>query len=677
LTASELFLIAVSCYLSSAITALVRRQAADVLGAVLSVTGSVFGIWLAVASLNSLTPILQISTHWQVPGGSLVLEVDSLSGAFLLVIFAIAGLGSVHGLDYWRRSKHPESATRVRFFYALMTTGLILVFTARSSMLFLPAWELMAISAFFLVATEDQEEDVRRAAWIYLVATHIGTICLFAAFGILRLETGSFLITGSLLPTDRVSIVFLLALVGFGFKAGLVPLHFWLPSAHANAPSHVSALMSGVMLKAGIYGILRITSLVTVPPVWWSLLLGLIAATTAVAGISLALTQTDIKRALAYSSVENMGIVCLGIALALAGRSAGEPLYVALGLGGAIAHVWSHGAFKSLLFFAAGSVLNSTHSRSMDRMGGLMKRMPLTGWAFVTGSLAACGMPLFNGFISEWLIALGFFHAIRSGEIAGWILAFAAPAVALAGALALASFLRIVGIVFLGEPRTAEAAGAQESSRLVLVPLACLGAVCVFFGVLPGILASPLAAVTASWSRLPGESLSTFLRLPYLAFAAILAIVAALACFVKILIRRPAHSIVTWDCGYVAPTPRMQYTAGSAGEWFSHRLLPEALRPATFGRHSDLDPRTAWPPLRAETPVPKTDGNLFPSPVAFRSIASDPFSFRLYEPFVARWTSRFERLRRLQQGRLTIYLVYILLATIGGVAWAAVRGYLK
>lgn len=648
------FFIALGCYIASAVCAGFRRTTADVLGAVLSVIGSIAGIRLALESLITNATIPLLSTNWQVPGGSVVLASDSLSGAFLIVIFTVAALGNIHGLAYWKRSDHPDTASKLRVFFALMTIGLALVMTARNSVFFLLAWELMALSAFFLVSTDDASEEVRRAAWIYLVATHIGTVSLFAAFGLLRLQTGSFAITAGLAPSARLSLVFLLALFGFGIKAGLVPLHFWLPGAHANAPSHVSALMSGVMLKAGIYGILRMTSLVTVPPAWWSYLLASIAAITSVTGIALALGQTEIKRALAYSSIENMGIVCLGIALALAGRTTNQPLLIALGLGGAIAHVWSHSAFKSLLFFASGGVLHAAHTRSMDRMGGLLKRMPITGLAFIIGAIAASGLPPLNGFISEWLIALGFFHAIRSGSMTGWFLAFSAPFLALAGAIALASFFRITATVMLGTPRTREAAEAVESSWPMLAPLVLLAVVCFVLGILPMILSRPLESVIACWSGISNADLNAFLTLPFRALSVVALLLIGGAILLVAITRKRAS--VTWDCGYAEPTARMQYTSSSAGQWFSEYLLPSALRPKRKASQ-----------IRA----------LFPETAAFASSAPDPFSSRLYEPFAVRWKNRFERLRWLQQGRLTIYLIYILITTIGGIAWAALRGYLK
>ena len=308
-------------HLAGGVLLLIRgSRSTERAAAVLSAIGSLAGLAGAAGAFLAPRPALLVAP-WHVPGGAILLRLDALAAAFLLVIFLVSGLGSIYGLGYWSREKQPRSAARLRFFYALMTVGLALVVMAAHAVLFLLAWELMAVSAFFLVATDDVQAEVRRAAWVYLVATHAGTACLFAAFALLRAGTGSFEIQRVAL-SPSVSVVFLLAVVGFGMKAGIVPLHFWLPAAHASAPSHVSALMSGVMLKAGIYGILRFSSLVDVPPLWWGLLLAGLGALLRGLGHRHGGGPDDIKRALAYSSIENMGIVWLGIGLAARGPRA-------------------------------------------------------------------------------------------------------------------------------------------------------------------------------------------------------------------------------------------------------------------------------------------------------------------------------------------------------------------
>ncbi len=632
-----------------------RGRHAERAAACLSAAGSVVGLAAAVAALLASRPGLLVAP-WHVPGGAILLRLDALSAAFLVVIFLVSGLGAVYGLGYWSASEQPRSAARLRFFYALMTVGLALVTLAAHGLLFLLAWELMAVSAFFLVATDDALAEVRRAAWVYLVATHAGTACLFAAFALLRAETGSFEIQKIAL-SPAASVVFLLAVVGFGVKAGIVPFHFWLPAAHANAPSHVSALMSGVMLKAGIYGLLRFSSLVDVPPLWWGLLVAGLGAVSAVVGIAIASGQTDLKRALAYSSVENMGIVWLGIGLALAGRTLGQPAWVTLGFCGALFHVFSHACFKSLLFFGSGGIVHAAGTRNMERLGGLARRMPVTATLVLVGALAAAGLPLLNGFVGEWLIALGLFGTLRAHSPGGWVLAFGAPALALSGALALASFVRIVGVTFLGAPRSAEAAGAHEPSILMTAPMAILAAACVGLGLWPSAVLGALNAAEGAWLRGPVDPafLAASLVRPVSALAVLALAVAAAGAFLLTLIPRAPRRMPTWDCGYAAPTARMQYTSASFGAAVAS-LLPGLLAPS---------------------PVAVSPIGAFPAAASFRTTAADPFGERLYEPFAAWWASRLARLHRLQSGRLTLYLVYVFLTVLVTLAWSVLRPYVR
>ena len=632
-----------------------RSRTAERAGAVLSCTASLVGLAAAVAAFLSPQPAL-LAAPWQVPGGAILLRLDALAAAFLLVIFLVSGLGAVYGLAYWPRAERPRSAARLRAFYSLMTVGLALVVTAAHAALFLLAWELMAVSAFFLVATEDAKPEVRRAAWVYLVATHAGTACLFAAFALLRAATGSFEIQKVVL-SPATSVVFLLAVVGFGMKAGIVPLHFWLPAAHASAPSHVSALMSGVMLKAGVYGILRISSLVDVPPLWWGLLLAGLGALSAVSGIAMAAGQTDLKRALAYSSVENMGIVWLGIGLAVSGRALGQPVWIALGFCGALFHVFSHACFKSLLFFASGGILHATRTRSMERLGGLARRMPATAGLALVGALAAAGLPLFNGFVGEWLIALGLFDTLRSSPTGGWVLAFGAPALALAGALAVASFVRIVGVTFLGAPRSPEAAEAHEAPALMTAPMAILAALCLGLGLFPFAVLPALNAAEGAWLGAPVDTafLAATVAGPVWGLAALAAALALAGAWLALLSPRVPRRAPTWDCGYAAPTARMQYTSGSFGAAIT-AVLPDFLAPA---------------------PVTEAPGGAFPAAASFRTEAADPFGSRLFEPFVAWWAGRLASLRRLQSGRLTLYLVYVFLTMLVTLAWSVLRPYVR
>lgn len=655
ISAAPAILAALALHLAGGILPFFGGRTAERVAAALSAIGSVVGLAGAAGAFVAPEPSLFLSP-WQVPGGAILLRVDALAAAFLAVIFLVSGLSAVYGLGYWSHSERPQSAARLRFFLSLMTAGLALVVTAAHAVFFLLAWELMAVSAFFLVAADDGLPEVRRAAWVYLVATHTGTACLFAAFALLRAGSGSFELW-PVVPGSPPSVVFLLGIVGFGMKAGIVPLHFWLPAAHASAPSHVSALMSGVMLKAGVYGILRFSSLAGVPPLWWGLLLAGLGAVSAVSGIAMAAGQTDVKRALAYSSVENIGVICIGIGLALTGRALGQPLWVALGFCGSLFHVFSHACFKSLLFFGSGGILHATHTRNMDRLGGLKSRMPVTARLFFVGALAAAGLPLFNGFIGEWLIAVGLFDTLREGSKSGWPLAFAAPALALAGAFAVASFVRIVGATFLGAPRSAGAAEAHEAPWLMTLPMAILGAACVATGLWPFLLSRVLNSAQAAWlgRRVDPGLLEAPLSRPVFALAILVVLVAGVSACLLALTPRAPRRVPTWDCGYAAPTARMQYTSKSFGASIT-ALLPGFFAPSSLGE----------PP-----------GGVFPGAASFRTEAADPFGARLYEPLAARWAGLMARVRWLQRGQLTLYLVYVFLTTLAVLAWSVVRPYLQ
>jgi hydrogenase-4 component B len=581
--------------------------------------------------------------------------LDGLSAIFLLPIFLISLLGNIYGLGYWKQTEHPENGRKLRLFYGLLTAGMALVAIARNGILFLMAWEIMALAGFFLVATDDDKEEVRTAGWVYLVATHTAALCLFALFALLRSVSGSFTLAPlneAVLTPGVTTAIFLLAFVGFGVKAGIMPLHIWLPSAHANAPSHVSAIMSGVIIKMGIYGIVRITSLFPHPPLeWGGILLGS-GAVSGVLGVAFAIGQHDLKRLLAYHSIENIGIIVMGVGLALVGRSLGRPEWVLLGLSGALLHVWNHALFKALLFLSAGSVIHSVRTREIDHLGGLAKRMPYTAVCFVVGAVAICGLPPLNGFISEFLIYLGLFGTLDAAHGPSYPgAAFAAPALALIGALAVACFVKVFGAVFLGTARSELAQHAHEPGANMLGPMAVLVACCFFIGLAPTLLAPRLETAVFAWApELRVIHLDTLTPLGSLSVMGWV-LVAALALTSLLLWLQLRSSVVatgpTWGCGYVAPTPRMQYSSSS----FAEMLV------GLF----------AWV-LRPRIQRPKITG-LFPEKSAFHSEVPDLVldeavlpGFR-FGAWLVSWCRVF------QQGSIQMYLLYIFLALLALLLW--------
>jgi hydrogenase-4 component B len=592
---------------------------------------------------------------WQVPGGRLAIRLDGIAAFFVLQIFAIAGLGAIYGLGYWKQQEHQRDGRKLRLFYGLTTAGMALLVVARNTMLFMVGWEIMAAAAFLSLSAQDDVKPVREAGHLYMIATRLATLSLFALFAVLQTSTGSFDFDAARPVTGgAATAIFLLALLGFGLKAGVMPMHVWLPGAHANAPSHVSALMSGVLIKMGIYGFVRTFSLFPHPPLWWGQVVLLLGAISGVLGVAFAIGQHDFKRLLAYHSVENIGIICMGLGLALLGRSLGSGPLVALGLGGALLHTWNHGLFKGLLFLSAGSVLHAAHTREMDELGGLGKRMPWTSFAFLVGSVAICGLPPLNGFVSEILVYLGLFEIARLPRGVLWLVGgFGAPTLALIGALALACFVKAFGAMFLGEPRSHRTDACHESSRWLLGPMAILAGLCAFIGLVPWLVAPILDRAVMAWAPelawSPGR-LATLVPLSWISFLAISLTVTLTVAAILVrrrLHRRPGEQTGTWDCGYVAPGPTMQYSSSSFAQTlvgiFSWALRPKVSNPNTRG--------------------------LFPGKGAFTSHVDDLVLDSILIPAAEIGSRAAKRLRWLQRGSTQAYLLYIFLALIVLLLW--------
>jgi hydrogenase-4 component B len=645
------FLAATALLLVSGLPGLFAGRASaagERLAAVLVLAGSALGTTAAVAALAAPAPPA-LDLAWAVPGGAFSLAIDGISACFLLPLFLISALGAVYGLGYWPQAEQPATGIRLRLFYGLLAGGLALVMTARNGLLFLVAWEVMALAGFFLITTEEHKEEARRAGFIYLVATHTGTLALFALFALLDRETGSlaFPAAGTLHASEAAAgAIFLLAMVGFGLKAGLIPLHIWLPGAHAAAPSHVSAILSGVMIKAGIYGLVRITGFFVAVPSWWGWLILLAGAVSGVMGVAFAIAQHDIKRLLAYHSVENIGIIALGLGAALIGRSYDLPLLEVLGFSGALLHVINHGLFKSLLFLGAGSIIHATGTREIDHYGGLLRPLPWTGLFFLGGAVAISGLPPLNGFVSEWFIYLGLLKSAAAGSLALGLLVFAAPVLALIGALALACFVKVFGASFLGVARTPAAGQAHEAPFSMLFPMGALLAACLLIGLFPAGVLPLLRRAALDWrggAPLPPDVFTAAAPVAAITGTAFLflLLLAAAAFLLGWKTRQETSFGPTWGCGYAAPSSRMQYTSSS----FAATLV-------------DL---FRWG-LRPESEGGEVEGAL-PGPAAFTSHTPDTVLDRLVLPLfrgAARLCNWFRA--RLQHGITGIYLMYVALA---------------
>lgn len=593
-----------------------------------------------------------LQSSWSLPLGPANFGLDPLSAWFLLPIFLIPGCASLYALGYWPAQRYPRNVRPMSFFLGLMTAAMAGVVLARDGISFLFSWEIMAISAYFLVSTEHEKREVREAGTLYLITTHIATLGLFALFPLLGVMNGGswlFPAAGSLAASSlTATAVFVTALFGFGMKAGIMPLHIWLPSAHANAPSHVSAAMSGVILKVGVYGLLRTLSFFHPPPLWWGVVVLLLGMVSGVVGVAFAIGQHDLKRLLAYHSIENIGIIFMGLGVALMGRTVGSPAMMLLGLAGSLLHVLNHALFKALLFLGAGSVIHASGTRDMELMGGLGRRLPHTSLLFGVGAVAICGLPPLNGFVSELLIYLGCFQGAQGpGGSAATVLA--APALALVGGLAVACFVKVLGVVFLGEPRGGESAGSHEAGWQMLAPMGVLALVCCAIGLAPALFSGAL--VRAGLASLPASQAAVLRPLPLPAPLSMVTVmgVALLALIVLLslwyrrrLAAAPRGESATWGCGYLRPSPRMQYGASSFAQMLTD-LFAFALRPL---RHAPL---IAGP---------------FPRSGRFHSHVPEAVLELVYIPALKRLQRRFSGVRRLQGGLLQQYVLYILLTLV-------------
>jgi len=619
-----------------------------------AVVGCIIGIIPAIK-------ILYYGTHeslrrvWDIPYGSFFIEIDPLSAFFLLPVFGLSALAAVYGAGYLMPYRKEKWLGISWFFFNILAASMVFVCLARNAVLFLLSWEIMAISSFFLVAFESEKGEVRKSSWTYMVATYLGTVCLLPMFLIFGTTAGSldFDMFAQRLSPQMSNICFILALIGFGTKAGIMPFHVWLPEAHPAAPSHVSALMSGIMIKTGIYGLVRILSYMGTPPLWWGWVLVGAGAVSGVLGVLFALAKHDFKRLLAYHSVENIGIIIMGLGVGMIGWSAGITSVAAMGFAGGLLHVVNHAMFKGLLFLGAGSVFHATHTREIEHLGGLIKKMPYTGICFLIGCVAISGLPPLNGFISEFLIYISSFQGAMSmkPESAMPLMGVIA-ALALIGGLAAACFTKVFGIIFLGEPRFEAAKHAKESGKLMTIPMIILAAGCVMTGLAGPFVVQGLSPVVSGILGVNSvQSISQ--AAAYLRYitggSLILMILLALLIWIRytLLSRREIGKSVTWDCGYAAPSARMQYTASSYAQPIIHLFQ-------IF--------------LRTEKHLTMT-GDYFPSSAHFKTHTHDVSREQMYKPVFTEIGKMFSRLKVLQQGRIQVYVLYVVGALLVLLIW--------
>ncbi len=589
---------------------------------------------------------------WYLPFGAFHVAMDGLSAFFMLPIIILSPITAVYGIGYLKRDK---GAGVNYFFFNALVISMILVAISRDGILFLLSWELMALSSFFLVVHHNEQASVRNAGWTYFTATHLGTAALLVVFSIMASKAGTFdFDTWSSIGakiSDVTTIVFALAVLGFGSKAGFFPIHIWLPDAHPAAPSHVSALMSGVMIKLGIYGLIRFMVFLGTPEASWGWTLIFIGSASGILGIISALAQQNLKRLLAYSSVENIGIITIGLGIGFLGISWKLPILSVCGFGGGLFHLLNHSIFKGLLFLGAGAVLHKTETGNMDEMGGLAKKMPWTGFSFLVASAAICALPPLNGFASELLIYLGGVKSISLGTSESLVLSsFVLGGMALIGGLAVACFTKCFGLVFLGEPRTPHAGKATEVSYLMFAPMIVLSALCLVIGIgapfvvtllLPGInviINQPALISETVYAEAFGPLTITAMVSLSLVFLFLF-----FKLIQKLLLRKrkvEVHGV--WDCGYAAPASSMQYTTSSYARPITDMFIP-------FLR------------TKRKTPF---NLNLFPTEASLKTESQDWSKEILFFPLFKAIAKILTPFRKLQHGRVHVYVVYIAITLV-------------
>ncbi|MFN2366260.1 MAG: proton-conducting transporter membrane subunit [Desulfurivibrionaceae bacterium] len=578
---------------------------------------------------------------------TLSFKLDTISAFFLIPVFLISPLALLYSFHYLEK---PEQSIRTAlnyFCYAILVASMALVATANNIVTFALAWELMSLSSFFLVVYEYQARETRRAGYLYFIFAQGGAMFLFAAFGLIYSHTNSFSFEQvAAIPENIKLLVFILAFIGFGSKAGIFPLHIWLPHAHPAAPSHISAVMSGGMIKMGIYGIVRIYSLLGSVDMTFAVIVLVAGMITGVLGVVYALGKQDMKKMLAYSSVENIGIILMGLGIGMVGVAGGVKTMAFFGFAGAFLHVFNHAIFKSLLFMGAGAVLHKTGTRSINQLGGLMKRMPTTGKSFLAGSIAISGLPPFNGFIGEFLIYFGAFQGLGLHGLPFVLTTLTIISLAVVGGLATACFTKAVGLAFLGEPRSEAAANAGEAGFTMQLVMVLLAASCLLIGIFPEpfvqLAFNGLRDLNLVGAADPGLFL-TLVRNIAMTASLFLALIITITLLRRMLyVRKQVERGPTWGCGFTQPTVRMQYTGTSY-----------AMSMVDFYR----------PFVPAKT-VYSGISKIFPGVTTYETRVEDLAENYIHRGLIRPLVKYLHKLRWIQHGKIQLYIGYIVLAIV-------------
>lgn len=651
MNALGLVISAVLAWLAIGVIGLVRPRALHFVSRVLFPAGAAVGLLLAGIAFFALTgaPIDAV-LPLGLPDLPFHVRLDALSAFFLLLLGLVGAAISVYASGYFRAGEGTAPGV-LCLEYHVFLAAMAMVLVANDAYVFMVSWEAMALSSFFLVTTDHRKPEIRRAGFLYLLIAHIGAIAILLAFGVLQGGGGDY--TFDAMRSVRLnekwaSIAFFLALAGFGAKAGLLPLHVWLPEAHPAAPSPVSALMSGVMLKTAIYGLLRVTfDLLNAQQLWWGVVALAIGLLTALFGVIFACVQSDMKRLLAYSSIENIGILVAGIGLTIVFKSYVMSLLAAITLTAVLYHALNHAFFKSLLFLATGSVLHATKERSLGKLGGLIHRMPWVAGLALVGVLAIAGLPPLNGFVSEWLLLQAFlFTPALPHSFVNMLVPLAAGALVLAVALAAYVMVKFYGIIFLGQPREPSLARAHDAGLYERIALSFLAIGCVLLGIFPYFVIETIDPInqmlvgshairgdTGGWLLLAPINADRASYSPLIVLIVIVAIVALTTQIVHRLYHGRVRRAPPWDCGFPLQTPRMQDTAEGFGQPI-RQVFDVVLR------------------IERQLPSP------FDTEPKYSVRVGDHLWYWLYLP-LARAADLMGRLvGRIQQGRISVYLAY-------------------
>ncbi len=611
----------------------------------ITAAGCLLGLYTITTPLQEVAAVT-FSCSW-LHVFTLSFTLDSLSAFFLIPIFTVCPLAVLYSFHYMDKTDQRGRTGVNFFFFNLLIVSMALVAVADNIISFALVWELMSLSSFFLVMHEYQKEDTRKAGYIYFIFSQAGAMFIFAAFALAYSHTGLYGFESFReMPGNIKLIVFFLALVGFGSKAGIFPLHMWLPHAHPAAPSNISAVMSGVMIKMGIYGIIRLYTVLNVTEAIYGQTVLTFGMVSGVLGVVYALGKHDLKKLLAYHSVENIGIILIGAGIGMLGIASDNMVMASFGFAGSLLHVLNHSIFKSLLFLGAGAVLQKTGTRHIDQLGGLLKRMPTTGKTFLVGSISISGLPPFNGFISEFLIYYGAFQGLTLNGSSFIFTMLGILSLALIGGLAAACFSKVVGVVFLGEPRTEKAAAAAEAGFTMTIPMILMAAACLLIGIFP----EPFVQISFMGLKsilvlVPVSAEEVSVVTGNLAMAARLflgVLLFSLLLRKTFYVRKDIQRGPTWGCGFTQPTVRMQYTGTSY-----------AMSIVSFFR----------PFVQIKTRYSGIN-RIFPGKTTYETRVDDIAETTLVDRIVTPILYLLGKLRWIQHGHIQLYIGYIIVTII-------------